>query len=73
MATRPTDCSRGTISSTLVDDRHFFPPYEAAALVGASARARTPGAIAALTLLSGRLDEATMRGSTGASRWTARM
>lgn len=46
---------------TLVDDRHFFPPYEAAALTnGAFARAR-PDAIATLMLLSGRLDEATMR------------
>lgn len=46
---------------TLVDDRHFFPPYEAAALTnGAFARAR-PDAIANLMLLSGRLDEATMR------------
>ena len=46
---------------TLVDDRHFFPPYEAAALVSNRLEARTPGAIAALTLLSGRLDEKTMR------------
>jgi osmoprotectant transport system permease protein len=46
---------------TLEDDRHFFPPYEAAALVGARLAATRPDAIAALTLLSGRLDEATMR------------
>ena len=46
---------------TLVDDRRFFPPYEAAALTnGAFARAR-PDAIATLMLLSGRLDEPTMR------------
>lgn len=46
---------------TLVDDRHFFPPYEAAALVGSRLASERPDAIAALTLLSGRLDEATMR------------
>ncbi|HEY6089785.1 MAG TPA: glycine betaine ABC transporter substrate-binding protein [Gemmatimonadaceae bacterium] len=46
---------------TLVDDRHFFPPYEAAALVTAKLEREVPAAIAALTLLSGRLDEKTMR------------
>jgi osmoprotectant transport system permease protein len=46
---------------TLIDDRHFFPPYEAAALVSNRLDAQAPGAIAALTLLSGRLDETTMR------------
>ena len=46
---------------TLVDDRHFFPPYEAAALVTEKLETQLPGAIAALTLLSGRLDEKTMR------------
>jgi osmoprotectant transport system permease protein len=46
---------------TLVDDRHFFPPYEAAALVAERLETQMPGAIAALTLLSGRLDEKTMR------------
>jgi osmoprotectant transport system permease protein len=46
---------------TLVDDKHFFPPYEAAALVSGRLDGQIPGAIAALTLLSGRLDETTMR------------
>ncbi|MDB4888220.1 MAG: ABC-type glycine betaine transport, periplasmic subunit [Gemmatimonadetes bacterium] len=46
---------------TLVDDRRFFPPYEAAALVGPRLARSRPDAVAALTLLSGRLDEATMR------------
>ena len=46
---------------TLIDDRHFFPPYEAAALVSNRLNDQVPGAIATLTLLSGRLDEATMR------------
>jgi osmoprotectant transport system permease protein len=46
---------------TLVDDRHFFPPYEAAALVSGRLEQQSPAAIAALTLLSGRLDEQTMR------------
>ena len=46
---------------TLVDDRRFFPPYEAAALVTEKLASQIPGAIDALTLLSGRLDEQTMR------------
>src|SRR6267378_4417532 len=46
---------------TLIDDKHFFPPYEAAALVSKRLDTQVPGAIAALTLLSGRLDENTMR------------
>ena len=46
---------------TLIDDKHFFPPYEAAALVSARLDRQEPAAIAALTLLSGRLDEKTMR------------
>lgn len=46
---------------TLIDDKHFFPPYEAAALISDRLGRDAPGAIAALTLLSGRLDEATMR------------
>jgi osmoprotectant transport system permease protein len=45
----------------LEDDRHFFPPYEAAALVGARLRRENPAAIAALSELSGRLDVGTMR------------
>jgi glycine betaine/choline ABC-type transport system substrate-binding protein len=46
---------------TLVDDKHFFPPYEAAALVSGRLDSQIPGATAALTLLSGRLDETAMR------------
>jgi osmoprotectant transport system substrate-binding protein/osmoprotectant transport system permease protein len=46
---------------TLIDDRHFFPPYEAAALVNGKLESQIPNAVAALTLLSGRLDETTMR------------
>lgn len=46
---------------TLVDDRHFFPPYEAAALVSGKLATEVPGAVAALTMLSGRLDEKKMR------------
>ena len=45
----------------LEDDRGFFPPYEAAPLVGARLRAESPRAIAALTELAGRLDERRMR------------
>jgi osmoprotectant transport system permease protein len=46
---------------TLIDDKHFFPPYEAAALVSGRLDSQIPGATVALTLLSGRLDETTMR------------
>ena len=46
---------------TLLDDKHFFPPYEAAAVVGARLSRERPGAIAALTMLSGMLDETRMR------------
>lgn len=45
----------------LTDDRHFFPPYEAAALVGPRLAADDPRAIAALSELSGRFDDTTMR------------
>lgn len=46
---------------TLTDDRHWFPPYEAAALVGSRLAREQPSALAALGELSGRLDVATMR------------
>lgn len=45
----------------LEDDRRFFPPYQAAALVSGGLAERRPEAVAALTELSGRLDEAGMR------------
>jgi osmoprotectant transport system permease protein len=45
----------------LRDDRRFFPPYEAAALVSGGLVERRPAAVAVLTELSGRLDETTMR------------
>jgi osmoprotectant transport system permease protein len=45
----------------LEDDRRFFPPYEAAALVSGALAERRPEAVAALTELSGRVDVATMR------------
>jgi len=46
---------------TLADDKHFFPPYEAAAVVGTRMTRERPEAIAALTMLSGVLDESRMR------------
>ncbi len=46
---------------TLRDDRGFFPPYEAAALVSGRLWRERPDAVGALGALSGRLDEATMR------------
>jgi osmoprotectant transport system permease protein len=45
----------------LVDDRRFFPPYQAAAVVSPALAHNQPQAIAALAELSGRLDDATMR------------
>jgi len=45
----------------LTDDRHFFPPYDAAAVVSRRLATENPRAIAALAELSGRLDEPTMR------------
>jgi osmoprotectant transport system permease protein len=45
----------------LEDDRAFFPPYEAAAVVSRRLFDENPAAIAALTELSGRLDETRMR------------
>ncbi len=45
----------------LQDDRRFFPPYEAAALVSPRLAASRPDAVAVLTLLSDRLNEPTMR------------
>jgi osmoprotectant transport system permease protein len=45
----------------LTDDRRFFPPYQAAALAGARLAREHPTATLALSELSGRLDEATMR------------
>ncbi len=46
---------------TLDDDRSFFPPYEAAAVVSARLARERPDAIATLTLLSDRLDVVYMR------------
>ncbi|MFI5310386.1 MAG: glycine betaine ABC transporter substrate-binding protein [Gemmatimonadales bacterium] len=48
---------------TLDDDHHFFPPYEAAALLGPRAARERADVVSALAALSGRLDDATMRAS----------
>lgn len=45
----------------LSDDRKFFPPYEAAALIGERLARENPAALAALAELSGRIDVARMR------------
>ena len=47
--------------TVLEDDRGFFPPYDAAALVRGDLGRRQPAAVAALTELSGRLDVRRMR------------
>lgn len=51
----------------LDDDRAFFPPYEAAALVGSDLYRDRPEVVAVLTRLSGRLDE------TQVQRWNERL
>jgi osmoprotectant transport system permease protein len=51
----------------LEDDRRFFPPYDAAALVSARLWAERPRAVLALTELSGRIDVERMR------RWNRRV
>ena len=45
----------------LGDDRQFFPPYQAAALVGARLQRDDPAAVTVLTELSGRLSAPVMR------------
>lgn len=45
----------------LEDDRHFFPPYEAAAVLSAAVQREVPGVATALGELSGKLDVVTMR------------
>jgi osmoprotectant transport system permease protein len=47
--------------TVLEDDRGFFPPYDAAAMVRGELARQQPGAVAALTELSGRLDVRRMR------------
>ena len=47
--------------AVLRDDRHFFPPYEAAPVVRRALVTALPGTVAALSLLAGRIDEQTMR------------
>lgn len=47
--------------AVLEDDKRFFPPYEAAAMVGPRLWRENPAAVAELARLSGRLDVATMR------------
>lgn len=47
--------------TVLRDDLHFFPPYQAAALVGARLLRDDPKAVAVLTRLSGMLNDSTMR------------
>ncbi|HYW32017.1 MAG TPA: glycine betaine ABC transporter substrate-binding protein [Gemmatimonas sp.] len=46
---------------TLEDDRRFFPPYDAAAVVSRRLAREDPGALAVLATLSGRLTEVDMR------------
>ncbi len=45
----------------LEDDRHYFPPYEAAPVIRQAAITRYPGVAAALDQLAGRISDAEMR------------
>jgi len=45
----------------LEDDRHYFPPYEAAPVIRQAAIARHPGVATALAELAGRMSDAEMR------------
>ena len=45
----------------LEDDRHYFPPYEAAPVIRQAAITRHPGVAAALDQLAGRISDAEMR------------
>lgn len=45
----------------LEDDRHFFPPYEAAAMLGSRVQREIPAVAQALSALSGKLDVVAMR------------
>src|SRR5215470_1620396 len=47
--------------TVLRDDKHFFPPYEAAPLVRRDLVTRLPNAVTALSQLAGRIDDETMR------------
>ena len=53
--------------TVLEDDRRFFPPYDAAALVRGAVAREQPGVVATLTELSGRIDVIRMR------RWNERV
>ena len=53
--------------TVLDDDRHVFPPYDAAAMVRGALAREQPAAVAALTELSGRSDVTRMRA------WNARV
>ena len=46
---------------SLVDDRHYFPPYQAAPVIRADLLSRHPAIAAALDELAGRLSDADMR------------
>ena len=47
--------------AVLEDDRHYFPPYEAAPVIRQAAITRYSGVAAALAQLAGRISDAEMR------------
>jgi len=62
VAANATDGMLSVLDVTVLrDDRHYFPPYQAALVARAQSLAAHPGMQTALEQLSGRLDDATMR------------
>ncbi|HUO29185.1 MAG TPA: glycine betaine ABC transporter substrate-binding protein [Bryobacteraceae bacterium] len=61
-AANATDGMLSVLDVTVLrDDRHYFPPYQAAVVVRAQSLASHPGLQAALEQLSGKLSDAAMR------------
>ena len=61
-AANATDGMLSVLDVTVLrDDRHYFPPYQAAVIVRAEALAAHPGLRAALDQLAGKLSAAAMR------------
>ncbi len=57
---------------TLVDDRHYFPRYEAVYLYRLSLKQSSPAFVAVLQKLAGRIDEHTMRAMNAAVKLEGR-
>jgi len=61
-AANATDGQLSVLDVTVLrDDRHYFPPYQAALVVRADTLAAHPGLRATLNQLAGRLSDSVMR------------